>query len=57
MEGHLAIEAAHYRLTSKPRAGGRECVESGRHLECRRRIDGRWQFVLEIRNSDTVPAT
>jgi uncharacterized protein (TIGR02246 family) len=52
-EGTLAIEAARYRLTYKPRAGGTEIVESGRHLECRRKIDGKWKIVLEIWNSDT----
>ena len=51
-EGDLAIEAARYRLTFKPRAGGAEVVESGRHLECRRKIDGKWRIILEIWNSD-----
>lgn len=52
-EGNLAIEEARYRLTYKPRAGGVEIVESGRHLECRRKIDGKWRIVVEIWNSDT----
>lgn len=52
-EGDLAIEVARYRLTYKPRGGGNEVVESGRHAECRRKIDGKWLIVLEIWNSDT----
>ena len=53
MDGALAIEAAHYRLVYRPRAGGAEVVESGRHLECRRKIDGQWKIVAEIWNSET----
>jgi uncharacterized protein (TIGR02246 family) len=52
-EGDLAIEVARYRMTYKPRAGGTEVVETGRHLECRRRIDGQWKIVMEIWNFDT----
>jgi ketosteroid isomerase-like protein len=52
-EGDLAIESARYRLTYKPRAGGAEVVETGRHLECRRKIGGQWKIVLEIWNLDT----
>ncbi len=52
MDGSLAIERAHYRLTYRPRAGGAEVVETGRHLECRQKIDGKWKIVLEIWNSD-----
>lgn len=52
-EDDLAIERAHYRLTIKPKNGGAEVVETGRHLECRKKIDGRWQIVMEIWNLDT----
>jgi ketosteroid isomerase-like protein len=52
-EGGLAVEAARYRLIYKPRSGGPEIVESGRHIECRRKINGEWKIVLEIWNSDT----
>jgi ketosteroid isomerase-like protein len=55
LDGDLTIEAAHYRLTYKPRAGGVEVRESGRHTECRRKIGGKWLIVLEIWNSD-VPS-
>ena len=55
IEGSLAIERAHYRLSYRPRAGGTEVIETGRHLECRKKIDGKWQIVLEIWNSDTPP--
>ena len=50
--GDLAIEVARYRLTFRPRAGGAQVVESGRHFEIRRKIDGQWKIVLEIWNSD-----
>lgn len=53
VSGDLAIEAAHYRLTVKPKAGGTETVETGRHVECRRCIGGKWQIVLELWNLDT----
>jgi ketosteroid isomerase-like protein len=53
MDGDLAIERAHYRLAYKPRAGGAEVVETGRHLECRRKIGGAWKIVIEIWNVDT----
>jgi ketosteroid isomerase-like protein len=53
MEGNLAIEVAHYRLTYKPRSGGPEIVESGKHLECRGKIDGQWKIMVEIWNLDT----
>jgi uncharacterized protein (TIGR02246 family) len=55
-EGNLAIEVARYRLTYSPRAGGTEVVESGRHLECRRKVDGEWKIVVEIWNTDTPVA-
>jgi ketosteroid isomerase-like protein len=49
-EGDLAIERARYRLTIRPKAGGPEVVETGRHLECRRKIGGEWKIVIEIWN-------
>ncbi len=52
-EGDLSMETARYRLTYKPRAGGAETVETGRHLECRRKINGAWRIVVEIWNTDT----
>ena len=55
-QGDLAIEVARYRLTFKPRAGGPEVVETGRHVEIRQRFDGQWRIVLEIWNSD-MPAS
>ena len=54
-DGNLAVEYAHYRMTSKPRAGGAETVETGRHVETRRKIAGRWQIVVEIWNQDAAP--
>jgi ketosteroid isomerase-like protein len=52
VEGGLAIERAHYRLTYRPRGGGAEVVETGRHVECRRRIGDQWLIVTEIWNTD-----
>jgi ketosteroid isomerase-like protein len=54
VEGGLAIERAHYRLTYRPRAGGAEVVETGRHVECRRMIGGQWLIVTEIWNTDAA---
>ena len=50
--GDLTIEVARYRLTFRPRAGGTEVVETGRHIEIRRKIEGQWKIELEIWNSD-----
>jgi ketosteroid isomerase-like protein len=55
VESGLAIERAHYRLTYRPRAGGAEVVETGRHVECRRKIGGQWLIVTEIWNTDAPP--
>jgi len=54
-DGNLAIERARYRFTYRSRAGGAEKNESGRHVQIRRRIDGKWRIVLEIWNLDTPP--
>ena len=51
-QGDLAIERARYTLTFMPKAGGAQVTESGRHIECRRWIDGRWQIIWEMWNSD-----
>jgi uncharacterized protein (TIGR02246 family) len=56
IEGDLSIESARYRLISKRSGDNSETIETGRHLECRRRISGQWQIVLEIWNVDTPPA-
>lgn len=53
IEGDLALEVARYKLTFKPREGGAEVVETGRHMETRRKIDGQWKIILEIWNSDS----
>ena len=52
-EGDIAIEVARYRMTQKPRAGGAEQVETGRHVQTRRKIAGQWKIVVEIWNLDT----
>ena len=51
-QGDLAIERARYVLTFKPKSGVAEIRETGRHVECRRRIDGTWQIVWEIWNTE-----
>jgi ketosteroid isomerase-like protein len=55
IEGGLSIERSRYRMTAKPRAAGAEVVDTGRHLEVRRKEGGKWKIVWEIWNSD-VPA-
>jgi ketosteroid isomerase-like protein len=51
MEGTLALERATFLLKYKPRAGGPEVVETGKHLVGRRKIEGKWLIVLEIWNT------
>ena len=53
-EGDLAIERAHYVLTYKPKAGGAEVSETGRHVEVRKKFDDQWQIIWEIWNTDTA---
>ena len=55
ISGDLAIERARYTLRYTPKNGTDEVVETGKHLECRRRINGRWQIIYEIWNRDTAP--
>jgi ketosteroid isomerase-like protein len=50
--GDLAVEVGTYRMVYRPRVGGPEIVESGRHMQTRRKIDGRWLIVAEIWNLD-----
>jgi hypothetical protein len=42
---------AHY----VPKGTAAEVVETGRHVVCRRWIDGRWQITWEIWNTDAPP--
>jgi ketosteroid isomerase-like protein len=46
------IERARYTLTFMPKADGQPVTETGRHVMHRRMIDGRWQIVWEIFNTD-----
>lgn len=57
ISGDLAIERGSYTLRYTPRNGGGEVVETGKHLECRRRIKGRWLIIYEIWNRDHVPGS
>lgn len=47
-----AIERGRYKMTYTPRKTGIAIVETGRHVMCRRKVDGNWQIVWEIWNSD-----
>jgi uncharacterized protein (TIGR02246 family) len=47
-----AIERGHYTMTYAPRKTGSPIVETGRHVMCRRKVDGNWQIVWEIWNTD-----
>lgn len=55
IDGDLAIERAHYKLTIKHRTGGSETTETGRHVEIRRNLRGQWKIVTEIWNTDPAP--
>jgi uncharacterized protein (TIGR02246 family) len=47
------IERARYVLTYSPLLGGREVKETGRHVVCRKKRNGRWQIAWELWNTDT----
>jgi uncharacterized protein (TIGR02246 family) len=51
MRNDLAIERAHYRLTYKPHNASTQ-IETGRHIECRKKVDGKWLIFWEIWNTD-----
>jgi ketosteroid isomerase-like protein len=50
------IERARYTLTFTPKTDGRPVTETGRHVMYRRMVDGRWQIVWEIFNTDQPDA-
>jgi ketosteroid isomerase-like protein len=50
-----AIERGHYTMTYTPRKTGIQIVETGRHVMCRKKVDGAWQIVWEIWNTDQPP--
>ncbi|MFZ1702209.1 MAG: DUF4440 domain-containing protein [Pyrinomonadaceae bacterium] len=52
-----AIERARYSMTITPKESGTAVVETGRHIMCRKKIDGRWLIVWEIWNTDQPLAT
>ncbi|MEO8481402.1 MAG: nuclear transport factor 2 family protein [Acidobacteriota bacterium] len=47
-----SIERGHYRMTYTPKATHQPVVETGRHVMERRWIEGRWQIVWEVFNTD-----
>lgn len=50
--GDWAIERARYTMTYTPKSTDTQIIETGRHVMCRKKIDGRWQIAWEIWNSD-----
>jgi uncharacterized protein (TIGR02246 family) len=48
-----AIERARYTLSYLPTGASTMVVETGRHVMCRKRINGSWLVVWEIWNTDT----
>jgi uncharacterized protein (TIGR02246 family) len=50
-----AIERARYALTSTPKPSGPQIKETGRHVVCRRKVQGTWLIVWELWNTD-MPA-
>lgn len=57
VDDDLSIERSRYRMTFRPRGGGPEITETGRHIEVRRRINGQWLIIHEIWNSDQPAVT
>jgi uncharacterized protein (TIGR02246 family) len=51
-----AIERARYTMSYTTRRDKKAVMETGRHVMCRKRVDGRWQIVWEIFNTDMPPA-
>lgn len=47
-----AVERAEYTLTYTPKGTGRESVETGRHVVCRKEVAGRWLIAWELWNRD-----
>jgi len=47
-----SIERARYITTYTPKSGGNRIVETGRHVMCRKKINGKWLIAWEIWNSD-----
>jgi ketosteroid isomerase-like protein len=50
-----SIERARYITTYTPKSGGSRIVETGRHVMCRKKINGKWLITWEIWNSDQPP--
>ena len=48
-----AIERARYSLTSTPKPSGPQIKETGRHVICRRKLNGSWVIAWELWNTDT----
>src|ERR1051326_1515820 len=51
-----AIERGRFTLVSTPKPSGPEAKSSGRHVICRRKINGVWLIAWEIWNSEREPA-
>ena len=51
-----AIERGRFTLVSTPKPSGPEVKSSGRHVICRRKINGVWLIAWEIWNTDRGPA-
>ncbi len=49
------IERARYVLTYSPLSAGGEVRETGRHVVCRKKTNGKWQIAWELWNTDTPP--
>ncbi|OGC78482.1 MAG: hypothetical protein A2Z27_02730 [candidate division Zixibacteria bacterium RBG_16_50_21] len=54
-EDDWAIERAHYILTYTYKTKGNVTIETGRHVVCRKKINGQWQIAWEIWNTDKPP--
>lgn len=48
----FSIERARYITTYTPKGGANRIVETGRHVMCRKKINGKWLIAWEIWNSD-----
>jgi ketosteroid isomerase-like protein len=52
VDDSFAIERAHYIMVYPASANSKQITESGRHIMCRKKINGKWKIAWEIWNKD-----
>ena len=52
IDDSFAIERAHYTMVYPASAKNKQVNETGRHVMCRKKINGKWKIAWEIWNRD-----